>query len=114
MEAEKTVAVISVPGDRSDGDMRAFGDLAGKTFDRIVIREDDNTRGRKSGAISEILRAAVAAGGMGDSNITVVIDELEAVKHAVDMADKTDLVVLMIDKPVKVWEMLTGFGASAI
>jgi pheromone shutdown protein TraB len=39
---------------------------------------------------------------------------LEAVKHAVDMADKTDLVVLMIDKPVKVWEMLTGFGASAI
>jgi cyanophycin synthetase len=114
MEAEKSVAVISVPGDRSDGDMQAFGDLAGKTFDRIVIREDDNTRGRKSGEISEILRLAAVSGGMDDRNIAVVIDELDAVKHAVEMADKTDLVVLMIDKPLKVWEMLTGFGASAV
>jgi len=114
MEAEKTVAVISVPGDRSDGDMQAFGDLAGKTFDRIVIREDDNTRGRRSGEIAEILRTAAIAGGMSDSNITVMLDELDAVKRAVDISEKTDLVVLMIDKPVKVWEMLTGYGASAV
>ncbi len=114
MEAERTVALISVPGDRSDGDMQAFGDLAGKTFDRIVIREDDNTRGRRSGEISSILSASAVAGGMDASNISIVLDELEAVKTAVEMADKTDLVVLMVDKPAKVWEMLTSFGASAV
>jgi cyanophycin synthetase len=114
MEAEHTVAVISMPGDRSDGDMQAFGDLAGKTFDRIVIREDDNTRGRSSGDIAERLGNAAVEGGMDVANISVVLDELEAVKTAVDMADKTDLVVLMVDKPAKVWEMLTSFGASAV
>jgi cyanophycin synthetase len=114
MEAEKTVAVISVPGDRSDADMQAFGDLAGKTFSQIVIREDDNTRGRKSGSIADLLSASAVAGGMEAGNITIVLDELEAVKTAVDMADKTDLVVLMVDKPVEVWEMLTSFGASAV
>ncbi|MEJ7900494.1 MAG: Mur ligase family protein, partial [Thermomicrobiales bacterium] len=114
MEAEKTVAVISVPGDRSDGDMQAFGDLAGKTFSRIVIREDDNTRGRKSGSIADILKTSAVAGGMDPGNVTIVLDELEAVKTAVDMADKTDLVVLMVDKPVEVWEMLTSVGAAAL
>jgi len=114
MEAEKTVAVISVPGDRSDGDMQAFGDLAGKTFSRIVIREDDNTRGRKSGSIADILKTSAVAGGMDPGNVTIVLDELEAVKIAVDMADKTDLVVLMVDKPVEVWEMLTSVGAAAL
>ena len=114
MGAERTVAVISVPGDRSDGDMQAFGDLSGKTFSQIVIREDDNTRGRKSGSIADILSMAAVAGGMDPANITMRLDELEAVRTSVDMAGKTDLVVLMVDKPVQVWEMLTSVGASAV
>ena len=115
MKAESTVAVVSMPGDRSDGDMEAFGKLAGQTFDQIVIREDDNTRGRRSGEIAERLgNAAVAGGGIDAANITVILDELEAVKVAVDMANKTDLVVLMVDKPAQVWELLTSSGASAL
>lgn len=114
MEAESTVAVISVPGDRSDGDMTAFGELSGKTFDRIVIREDDNTRGRQSGEISSILRKSAIDGGIAEDQISVVLDELEAVQAAVTMADKSDLVVLMVDKPAEVWALLSERGAVAI
>jgi cyanophycin synthetase len=114
MGADRTVAVISMPGDRSDADMEAFGALAGKTFDQIVIREDDNTRGRRSGEIAKRLGNAAVSSGMDASNITVILDELEAVKSAVEMGGKTDLVVLMVDKPVKVWEMLTHAGALAV
>jgi cyanophycin synthetase len=114
MGADRTVAVISMPGDRSDADMEAFGALAGKTFDQIVIREDDNTRGRRSGEIAERLGNAAVSSGMDASKITVILDELEAVKAAVEMGGKTDLVVLMVDKPVKVWEMLTHAGALAV
>jgi cyanophycin synthetase len=114
MGADRTVAVISMPGDRSDADMEAFGALAGKTFDQIVIREDDNTRGRRSGEIAERLGNAAVSSGMDASKITVILDELEAVKSAVEMGGKTDLVVLMVDKPVKVWEMLTHAGALAV
>ena len=114
MEAERSVAVISVPGDRSDGDMEAFGKLAARTFDRLVIREDDNTRGRKRGEISGILRDSAVSAGIAEDRVSIVLDELEAVKAAVGMSSKTELVVLMVDKPAEVWEMLTSIGAAAV
>lgn len=114
MESDRTVAVISMPGDRSDDDMKAFGDLAGKTFNQIVIREDDNTRGRKPGEIADILSTAATGGGLDAGNVSIVLDEMEAVQKALDVSDKTDLVVLMVDKPVKVWELLTNSGAAAV
>ncbi|MEJ7837569.1 MAG: cyanophycin synthetase [Thermomicrobiales bacterium] len=107
MGAERTVAVISMPGDRSDGDMNIFGELAGKTFDRIIIREDDDTRGRAPGEIAGILKDAVIRGGRASADVEIVLDELEASKTAVDTSEKSDLVVLMVDKPLKVWNMLT-------
>ncbi|CAA9532881.1 MAG: Cyanophycin synthase(EC [uncultured Thermomicrobiales bacterium] len=112
MDAPKTVAMISMPGDRSDADMAAFGALAGRTFDRIVIREDDNTRGRPRGDIAARLREAVVGSGAGDEKVSVVLDELEASSATVDLADKDDLVVLMVDHPMAVYERLTGRGGG--
>lgn len=114
MEADDTVAVISMPGDRSDEDIKAFGDLAGKTFGRIVIREDDNTRGRKSGAIADILATSAVDGGMEAEKISIVLDELDAVRVAMEMSEKSDLVILLVDKPAQVWEMLTNADSSKV
>ena len=108
MDADRTVAVVSLPGDRSDGDMQAFGELAGKTFDKIIIREDDNTRGRAHGEIAELLRAAIETSGKNMDDVEIVIDEMEAAQRAVDISEKGDLVVLLVDKPTQVWEQLTG------
>lgn len=112
MDAPRNVAVISVPGDRSDADMRLFGELAGRTFDRIIIREDDNTRGRPSGEIARRLHEAAVAGGMDTSNVEIVLDEREACRLAVDSTERDELVVLLVDKPLKIWQMLTNRGAA--
>ncbi len=114
MEADHTVAVISMPGDRSDADMNAFGELAGKTFDRIVIREDVNRRGREDGEIAGILKEAVGRSGRTGDDVQIVLEELEAVQTAIEVSGKTDLVVLMVDKPAEVWDMLTRRGATAL
>jgi cyanophycin synthetase len=114
MEAETSVAVISVPGDRSNGDIEAFGTLAARTFNRLVIREDVNTRGRPRGEIAHLLRTSALAAGLGEDSVSTELDELQAVKAAVAMSDKTDLVVLMVDRPAEVWEMLTSIGAAAV
>ncbi|MCO5219850.1 MAG: cyanophycin synthetase [Thermomicrobiales bacterium] len=108
MDAERTTAVISLPGDRSDGDMLAFGTLAGKIFDKIIIREDDNTRGRAKGEIAELLRAAIEGTGKSMDDVEIILNEMEASQTAVDRAEKGDLVILMVDKPTKVWAQLTG------
>ena len=94
--------------------MNAFGELAGKTFDKVVIREDVNRRGRKDGEIAGILKAAVGRSGHAEGDIRIVLDELEAVQAAIDISGKTDLVVLMVDKPAEVWDMLTRSGATAL
>jgi cyanophycin synthetase len=107
MEADRAVGVISVPGDRSNTDMEEFGALAGRTFDKLIIREDDNTRGRPSGEISNRLREAAIRGGKSPDDIEIILNEVEAAKAAVDRSEKGDLIVILVDKPVKVWEMLT-------
>jgi cyanophycin synthetase len=104
MEAERTVALISMPGDRLDGDVEAFGALAGKTFDQLVIREDTNRRGRAVGEIAGMLRSAAMSAGLTDDNIAIVLEESEAVREAIRRSEKDDLVMLFVDKPAKTWE----------
>ncbi len=106
MEAQRVIAVISIPGDRQDADMQAFGALAGKSFDELVIREDVNRRGRANGEIAGILKSAAMSAGMAEDKITIILDEFEAVREAVRRSVKDDLVILMIDKPAAVWEEL--------
>jgi cyanophycin synthetase len=108
MDADRTIAMIAVPGDRSDEDIAAFGRLAGGTFDAIVIREDANPRGRKRGEVADLLQTAIAAGGLSDGNVEVVLDEMEAARAAIAQAQRNDLVILLADRPAAVFEELTG------
>ncbi len=115
MGARRTLAVITMPGDRRDEDIRAFGCLAGKHFAELIIREDTNTRGRPRGAIAELLRQAAIEGGSDPSAISIVLDELQSVREAIERADRDDLVVLMVDKPAQVWdELMAVKGARAV
>jgi cyanophycin synthetase len=112
---ERSVAVISIPGDRLDTDISAFGRLAGQTFDALVLREDVNPRGRERGEIAELLRLAAIEGGLSDDSIVTVLDETEAVREALNRSSKDQLIVLMVDRPAQTWEELnTMVGAFSI
>jgi cyanophycin synthetase len=106
MEPERTIAVISIPGDRQDEDIRTYGKLASGAFDELIIREDSNRRGRQNGEIAELLREAAVEGGMLDEKISVILDEMDAVRDAVRRSAKDDLIVLLIDNPNEVWDEL--------
>jgi cyanophycin synthetase len=114
MNPEKTVAMVAIPGDRSDTDIAQFGELAGKSFDRIVIREDDNRRGRAVGEVAGKLHEAILAAGLDKDAVTEEHDELEAALMTIDLASKEDFVLLLVDKPAKIMEKLQslpGFRA---
>ena len=104
--AAHAIGMIAMPGDRLDSDIMAFGDLAARTFDRIVIREDVNRRGRADGEIAEILRQSARDAGMADDHICIVLEEIEAVNAAIELAERDDLVVLLVDKPAAAWREL--------
>ncbi len=110
---ERTLAMIAMPGDRSNEDIDAFGKLAGQTFAELVIREDTHTRGRDRGEVAGLLKTAAISGGLDPDKITIVTDEISAAHTAIERAGKSDLVVLLVDKPAAVWAELTGGDESA-
>jgi cyanophycin synthetase len=104
--AARAVGMISMPGDRQDNAIKAFGALAAKTFDSLVIREDVNRRGRADGEIAELLRSVAVENGLPDNDVHIVLEEIAAVNQAIELAERDDLVVLMVDKPAAAWREL--------
>ena len=51
----RTIGVVAGPGDRQDSVLRRLGEIAGATFDLLVIKEDDDLRGRKPGESAAII-----------------------------------------------------------
>jgi cyanophycin synthetase len=104
--APRSIGMIAMPGDRQDEDIRLFGTLAANTFDRLVIREDVNRRGRANGEVASMLRQIAIDAGMADDKIMIEWDEIRAARLAIEAAEREDLVVLLVDKPADVWREL--------
>jgi cyanophycin synthetase len=111
--ARQSVGVIAIAGDRRDEDVRAFGEVAGRTFDHVVIREHDDLRGRHPGEVARMLQEAVVAGGLPSGRAPIVLDEVEAVHAAIDLAAPGDLVVALVYRIPVVWESLMRRARAA-
>ena len=107
--ANLRLAVVAIPGDRRDGDMRELGRTAGRYFDDVIVREDKNPRGRKRGEtaahVAEGVREAMHGGGRA-GNLEIVLEEMDAVRRALDRSRPGDLVVLCVDDATEVWKEL--------
>jgi cyanophycin synthetase len=110
LDSSRRIGVIAMPGDRQNEDIAAFGKLAAKLFNELIIREDTNTRGRERGEVAGLLRAAAMEGGLDESKITMVLDEVEAVREAIQRTGKDEFVVMLIDKPAIIWEELNNLN----
>jgi cyanophycin synthetase len=99
-ERELTL-VIGLPGDRRDEDIRGSVRAVASTFDRVIVREDFDLRGRTPGEVPALIRDELIAAGMSNDRVEVFLDEAQAVEHAVMTARPGDLIVYIADKPEK-------------
>jgi cyanophycin synthetase len=97
MPAAKRYCVLTVPGDRRDDDIRLAGKLCG-SFDRVVIKEDADRRGREPGEIARLLIEGLVEGGASRDAIEVKYDEHEAIMRGLDLLGEDDLLVIHADK----------------
>jgi cyanophycin synthetase len=107
--ANLRVAVVATAGDRRDEDMRELGRVAARYFDDVIIREDRGSRGRPRGETAGLIEAGVReaiAGGARAGNVEVQLDEMEAIRTALDRSRPGDLVVLCVDYATEVYEEL--------
>ncbi len=103
------MASVATAGDRRDEDIRELGRVAARYFDEVIVREDRNPRGRKPGETAELvmegIREGQAAGGRV-GHVDIVLDEMDAVRAALDRARPGDLVLLCVDYATETYQEL--------
>lgn len=111
------ICVIGAAGDRRDEDIRELGAVTADHFDVVIVREDDHTRGRARGTaaalVVEGIRARMESGQARVRRVETVLAEVEAVRHAMVLANPGDLVVTCVDKHPRVLAELEELGQSA-
>ena len=91
MNNRNLIGVIGVPGDRGDDVIERIGKMCSDVFDKIYIKEDSDKRGRENGEVADILLKGVRSGKC--RNVKVVLDELDALKEAINDSSKGDMVI---------------------
>ena len=94
----RLIGIIGTPGDRSDSAVKTIGSIAGKSFDRIIIKEDKDLRGRKPGEISQLLLEGVLSAGMPKIAVSLIRNEEEALRDAIYHAVAGDIIVIFYEK----------------
>jgi cyanophycin synthetase len=102
MKRARLIGVLNTPGDRREEDYEAIGKLAAPHFDHVILRDDEDLRGREPGEVSRYLREALMKHGMKDEQIETLKNEPEAVKRALSIARRDDLVAIFADRIPKV------------
>nr|WP_245984817.1 cyanophycin synthetase [Biomaibacter acetigenes] len=107
LKPARLVGVIASPGDRRDQDIIALGHVAGKGFNRLIIKEDENLRGRKPGEVASLLLEGALSAGLKRDKIDVVLKEEEAIARSFENALEGDLIVIFYEHYEKALEAIT-------
>ncbi|EGW39989.1 cyanophycin synthetase [Desulfosporosinus sp. OT] len=91
------VGCITVPGDRPDESICEVGRIAAQSFQRLIIREDADLRGRKPGEISQLLYDEAVQNGMSPNKIRIVLSEIEAFRNGLDSCVPGDTFVMFYE-----------------
>jgi cyanophycin synthetase len=105
----RRLCVLAAPGDRRDEDITEIARIAAKGFDHIIMRRDDDLRGRAADEVPELMRRAALEVGMPAERIDVICEEEEALDAALKMARRGDLLIVFGDKINRCWKQITKF-----
>ncbi len=95
-----TIGVVGGPGDRRDQDLIELGKLSATFFDEIIVKEDDDPRGRAWGDTAELIVQGVeqvATEGNPPVPHSIMLNESEAIEWALDHAPDNGLVTIFPD-----------------
>jgi cyanophycin synthetase len=96
LDARRRIGVLAAPGDRRDADVREVGRLCAR-LDRIILKEDDDRRGRAPGEVARLLEQGLVEGGLPRERIETVFAEQEAVVRALGAMQDGDLIVVLAE-----------------
>ena len=110
---ERRVIVCSADGDRTDESIVRQGEILGDGFDRVILYEDRNLRGRLEGEIFAMLGRGLAKGRRVRS-VETIHGEAAAIAFALRDLSPGDLVVVQSDEDVQLTRSLVEAGLARV
>lgn len=115
VNASVKIGIIAGIGDRRDEDTLEVGRVSSKIFDEIIIRQDEDLRGKRKGESIELVKRGILEENP-NKKITVIEDELEAIRFAVMNSPKDAFITVSSERiqasmklVLKLREELSGF-----
>ncbi|HVF80490.1 MAG TPA: cyanophycin synthetase, partial [Flavisolibacter sp.] len=102
------VGIITGVGDRRDEDISALGEEAAKIFDEIIIRHDDDMRGRTYEDVDRLLSIGIHRID-ADKPIAYYGSECEAVEQVLNEGKPGSIIVLLIDNVTNVTQCIARY-----
>lgn len=112
MNAANYIGIIGVPGDRRNKDITYVGNLCGRSFDYIYIKEDKDRRGRDPGEVAKLLEEGVLSSRSG-VGYKIVLDEADALRQAMNNAGDGDVITIFYEDYDKVLEVINSFKETS-
>lgn len=110
----KTVtAIIGLPGDRDNRVIEEAARVAARGFDRVIVTEEVNLRGRAPGEMAKLLCDAIGREKPGGS-CEIVPDEIEAFSKALTQMRKNEIIVIFYRQLNLILEILAENRAVPI
>lgn len=109
-EGRRVTGIIGVPGDRDDHLIEEAGRVAARGFHRIIIKEDQDRRGRVRGEVAKLLCQAVSDESP-NTECLIVLDEVEALRAELQKMNEEQIAVILYDQLAPVLEVLAEYDA---
>ncbi len=105
----RRLCVLAGPGDRRDEDLREIARIAAGAFDQVILRRDDDLRGRKPDEVPRLMAAEMRKVGFPEERMRMVPDEQEAIDTGLRLARRGDLLLIFGDKISRSWKQVIYF-----
>lgn len=109
----KKIGIIGTPGDRRENDIKQLGFYSARIFDEIIIRHDDDGRGRTNQEITALLLDGIKSYS-ATANVLVISNETEALKKALRSSIPGSFIVYCPEKVFEAISFLNQLEASQI
>ena len=97
MNTNKIHGVVGIPGDRSDLVAIEIGNICSQFLDSVIIKEDKDRRGKKSGETSRFIQKGVIS-SQNKIQSKIILDEKEAFKRALIEAKSGDTIIVFYEE----------------
>jgi cyanophycin synthetase len=105
----RRICVLAGPGDRRDEDLREMARIAAGAFDFVILRRDDDLRGRGSDDVPKLMAREMLEHGFPEDRLRIIPDEQEAVESGLALARRGDLLLIFADKVSRSWKQVIYF-----